>query len=166
MPLHKNILFCSRVVPPINRKKVVWRTVTFIGMYICVNVCVIGGVTEFRSSIIPGWHQLDSEVFTAAMPAHASDTWNRRIGDVCVLGPSDVRSKFKRSLLCCLSLHCLSCCTLNSLWGLKKGERMKAKMWTVFLHFYTKWIVLQLTFFFFFFWVLRLAELWSKAWKW
>lgn len=44
------------------------------------------GVTEFRSSIIPDWHQLDSEVFTAAMTASASNSWDRRICDVCSLG--------------------------------------------------------------------------------
>lgn len=48
--------------------------------------CFLGGVTEFRSSIIPDWHQLDSEVFTAAMPASASDSWDRRICDVSSLG--------------------------------------------------------------------------------
>lgn len=123
-----------------------------------------GGGTKFWSSIIPDWYLLDSEVYTAATPAHASDSWDRRIGEVCSLG-HQVSCQFlvERNLFCSFSLHCLSCCALNSLRCLKKENRLKCleatSMYFSTLHNHTaQW----LTFFFFFFWVLRLAELWSK----
>lgn len=85
--LARNILSCSRSGSTNSRKAVSQGTVRFKfkwGTYVCVFLGF--RVTEFRSSIIPDWHRLGSEVFTAAMPASASDSWDRRIGDVCSLG--------------------------------------------------------------------------------
>lgn len=86
MPLHKTSFFVAGLLSAVKRKRTVSRAVRFSGD---VRVCVLGRVTEFRSSIIPDWHQLDSEVFTAAMPVSASDSWDRRICDVCSLGSSE-----------------------------------------------------------------------------
>lgn len=62
------------------------RTVRFTRDLSRVCVCVLGGVTVFRSSIIPVWHQLESEEFAAATPASASDSWDKKNHDVCSLG--------------------------------------------------------------------------------
>lgn len=84
MSLYKIPSFFSRTMPTVKENEAVSRTVNFTRD---VHDFVSGGVTEYRNSIIiPDWHQLDSEVFTAAMPTSASDSWDRRICDVCSLG--------------------------------------------------------------------------------
>ena len=87
MPLHK-ISSLVAELGSTKRRRLSQGQWDLLGtnMCVCVCVCVLGGVTEFRSSIIPDWHQLDSEVFTAAMTASASNSWDRRICDVCSLG--------------------------------------------------------------------------------
>ena len=93
---------------------------------------------------------------------------------ICSLGPQMSVSIFlenkklrRMDLLGSFGLHRLPGCTLHSLGSL--AGKTKRRLWKscIFLlnpHFKMT-LVSQLTFFFFFFWALRLAELWSKALK-
>lgn len=68
MPLHKISSFVAELAT-VKRTRLSQRQFNLLRMGVCM--CFIGGVPETRSSIIPDWHQLDSEVFTAQVPQTA-----------------------------------------------------------------------------------------------
>ncbi len=125
--LAQNILFCSRIV---STQKAVSRTVIFtrvVRVFVCV--CVLGGVTEFRSSIIPDWHQLESEVFTAATPASASDSWDKKDSWRLFFGSSDVCQKSTPQLQSPLPVLLRSQQSLRPLKKQKQKKKQKRFEW-------------------------------------
>lgn len=143
----------------------IWSTPSvFHGQWEIFGVCLLlsrwrdnfGAASSSQTDIYK-----ESEVFTAAMAAGALDSWESRTGDVCCLSHritcrrKSIRQLQSPLLVLWHSQHFLRPKKIKNRWV----ETFPAAFIPV--NPTAQW----LTFFFFFFWVLRLAELWSKFFK-
>lgn len=109
--LAQNILYCSRMMCNVKRISLSRGQWDLLGTCVCLCVCTVSGVTEFRSSIIPDWHQIQrySQWLCLQVPQTAgteglvtSGLWVIRIswGEFILqlLSPSAVLSRSQQSL--------------------------------------------------------------------